>query len=49
MVRHLNLHEYQSKQLMEQYGVNTQKFKVVTSAPEAEAAAKGLSTSDRES
>jgi succinyl-CoA synthetase beta subunit len=35
-VRRLNLHEYQSKTLMEQYGCNTQRFKIATSTQEAE-------------
>jgi succinyl-CoA synthetase beta subunit len=33
--RWLNLHEYQSKELMEKYGVKTQKFKVITTPREA--------------
>ena len=27
-MRHLNLHEYQSKKLMEKYGVETQRFEI---------------------
>lgn len=41
-VRFLNLHEYQSKALMEKYGVNTQRFLVATTPDEAEKAAKKL-------
>ena len=41
-MRHLNLHEYQSKLLMEQYGCNTQKFKIATSSQEATVAATDL-------
>jgi len=46
-VRHLNLHEYQSKELMAKHGVNTQKFRVADSASAAEAAARELSTGTR--
>lgn len=41
-VRFLNLHEYQSKALMEKYGVNTQRFLVATTPDEAEKAANKL-------
>ena len=41
-VRHLNLQEYQSKQLMSQFGINVQKFKTAESADEAGRAAKEL-------
>ena len=41
-VRYLNLHEYQSKQLMEQHGINTQQFKIAATAEEAERAAREL-------
>ena len=34
-VRFLNLHEYQSKDLLESYGVSVQKGKVARSADEA--------------
>lgn len=34
-VRHLNLHEYQSKDLMEKYGVQVQKGKMADSAEKA--------------
>ena len=44
-VRHLNLHEYQSKELMAKYGVNTQKFQVADTPAAAEAGARALSTS----
>jgi acyl-CoA synthetase (NDP forming) len=43
--RWLNLHEYQSKQLMAKYGVNTQQFRVSSTPDEAYQAAKELSTS----
>ena len=41
-VRHLNIHEYQSKRLMEQYGCNTQRFKMAENAQEAETATREL-------
>ncbi|EAL70117.1 succinate-CoA ligase [Dictyostelium discoideum AX4] len=41
-VRYLNLHEYQSKSLMDKYGVNTQKWRVVTKASDAIKAASEL-------
>eukprot|EP01133_Synstelium_polycarpum_P009747 gene9747-11383_t len=41
-VRHLNLHEYQSKALMDKYGVNTQKWRVVSKASDAVKAASEL-------
>ena len=41
-VRHLNMHEYQSKRLMEQYNINTQKFFLAESPSEAGNAAKKL-------
>ena len=41
-VRHLNLQEYQSKQLMSEFGINVQKFKTAESADEAGRAAKEL-------
>jgi succinyl-CoA synthetase beta subunit len=31
----LNLHEYQSKELMDKFGINIQKWKVATTAEEA--------------
>ena len=40
--RHLNLHEYQSKRLMEQYGCNTQRFKIAASTREAQTATSEL-------
>ena len=43
-VRHLNLHEYQSKELMAKFGVNTQKFRVADTPAAAEAGARELST-----
>ena len=45
-MRHLNLHEYQSKRLMERYGVNTQRFKMAVTAQEAGEAAKELGLYD---
>eukprot|EP01137_Pigoraptor_chileana_P008250 Opistho-2@54810 len=39
-VRNLNLHEYQSKELMEKHGVTTQRFKVANTPGEALGAAK---------
>ncbi|KAM9980843.1 hypothetical protein ACTFIY_003144 [Dictyostelium cf. discoideum] len=41
-VRYLNLHEYQSKSLMDKYGVNTQKWRVVTKASDAVKASSEL-------
>ncbi|CAK8689402.1 unnamed protein product [Clavelina lepadiformis] len=40
--RWLNLQEYQSKKLMEDYSVNVQRFHLVDSAPAAESAAQDL-------
>jgi len=45
-IRHLNLHEYQSKALMEKYGVRTQKFKVASTPEEAEKAARDLKVNE---
>lgn len=42
-LRCLNLHEYQSKELMSQFDINTQKFKVATTADAAAKAAEDLS------
>lgn len=39
-VRHLSLHEYQSKRLLAQHGVATQNFRMATTPQEAYAAAK---------
>ena len=47
-VRHLNLHEYQSKELMDQYGVSTQKFIIAKSPQEAGKAARELGKSPQE-
>ena len=33
--RHLNLQEYQSKELMARYGINIQRFEVASSIKEA--------------
>lgn len=41
-VRHLNLHEYQSKQLMEKHGINVQRFRLADSPAQAETAVKEL-------
>lgn len=41
-VRHLNLHEYQSKNLMSKYNVRVQKGLTASTPEEAEAAAKKL-------
>ena len=45
-VRWLNLHEYQSKQLMEEYGVAVQKFEVCETVRDAEGAAQRLGAHD---
>ncbi|GAM24427.1 hypothetical protein SAMD00019534_076020 [Acytostelium subglobosum LB1] len=45
-VRHLNLHEYQSKYLMDKYGVNTQKWRVVSKASECTKAAQELNAKE---
>ena len=42
--RHLNIQEYQSKILMERYGLNVQRFKVADTPAQAATAAKELST-----
>lgn len=42
--RFLNLQEFQSKELMNKYGLMTQKFKIISEASQAERAAKELST-----
>ena len=41
-MRHLNLHEYQSKNLMESYKINTQKFEIAETLEKAGKAAKSL-------
>lgn len=41
--RWLNLQEYQSKELMNKFGLLTQKFKIIGNASEAEKAANDLS------
>ncbi|KAK9760986.1 hypothetical protein K7432_014474, partial [Basidiobolus ranarum] len=41
-LRNLHLHEYQSKQLMDKYNVDTQKFKVVTSVDQVLKATQDL-------
>jgi succinyl-CoA synthetase beta subunit len=45
-VRYLNLHEYQSKSLFDQFGITVQKFKTVDTAEEAEKAAKELNAKE---
>ena len=42
LVCHLNLHEYQSKKLMESYKINTQRFEIAETPEEAGRAAKNL-------
>ena len=41
-VRYLNLHEHQSKELMKNYGVTVQEFKMATTPEEAGSIAKEL-------
>ncbi len=41
-VRHLNLHEYQSKNLLEKYGVQVQKGRVADTSAEAGSVAKWI-------
>ena len=41
--RFLNLHEYQSKELMNRFGLNTQRFKVISTPEEASKATEELS------
>ena len=41
--RWLHLQEYQSKELMNKYGLTTQKFKIISNVNEAEKAAHDLS------
>lgn len=43
--RFLNLQEFQSKELMNKFGLVTQKFKIIKNVGEAEMAARELSTS----
>lgn len=45
--RFLNLQEFQSKELMNKFGLNTQKFKIVSAASEAEKAANDLSKPEK--
>lgn len=42
--RFLNLHEYQSKELMAEFGINTQRFRVVEEASATLAAIRELGT-----
>jgi len=41
--RFLNLQEFQSKELMNKFGLNTQKFKIISAVSKAEKAANDLS------
>ncbi len=43
-VRNLNIHEYQSKSLMDKYKINTQRWGLATTPEEAEKVATNLST-----
>ncbi|KAG0231784.1 Succinate--CoA ligase [GDP-forming] subunit beta, mitochondrial [Actinomortierella wolfii] len=45
-VRFLNLHEYQSKQLMAQHGINVQRFAIADSVEQAEKAARELNAEE---
>lgn len=45
-VRHLNMHEYQSKQLMRKYDISVQRFNVADNPEEAERAVKSLGVSE---
>lgn len=45
-VRHLNIHEYQSKELMDKFGVLTQKWRLVDDISKAEEAAKSLNAKE---
>lgn len=40
--RNLNIHEYQSKELMDKYGITTQRWKLINNIEEAETQAKAL-------
>ena len=46
-VRNLNLHEYQSKELMQKFSIAVQKFKPADNAAQAEQAARELSLLSR--
>jgi succinyl-CoA synthetase beta subunit len=41
--RQLSLHEYQSKKLLEEGGINVQRFRIATTSNEAFEAGKNLS------
>lgn len=41
--RYFNLQEYQSKELMNKFGLSTQKFKIISNVSEAERAFNDLS------
>ncbi|KAI1298313.1 Succinate--CoA ligase [GDP-forming] subunit beta, mitochondrial [Mortierella claussenii] len=45
-VRYLNLHEYQSKQLMAKHNINVQRFAIVESVEQAHNAALGLKANE---
>ncbi|KAF9186840.1 Succinate--CoA ligase [GDP-forming] subunit beta, mitochondrial [Haplosporangium sp. Z 11] len=45
-VRYLNLHEYQSKQLMAKHNVNVQRFAIAETVEQAEIAAKSLKANE---
>lgn len=45
-VRNLNIHEYQSKELMDKYGITTQKWRLVTSVDQTVDAAKSLNAKE---
>ena len=40
--RNLNIHEYQSKELMDKFGITTQKWRLVNTIDQAEEQAKSL-------
>jgi len=42
-IRYLNLHEYQSKQLMAKHNINVQRFAIAETVDQAKNAALGLS------
>ncbi len=46
--RHLSLHEYQSKKLLEENGVNVQRFRIASNEDEAFEAGKVLSNNQTE-
>lgn len=44
--RNLNIHEYQSKELMDKFGITTQRWKLINSIEEAESQAKALAAKE---